>query len=60
MQQRHQWLNVTRALQRAAVLCAALPLVAQAASAQFRDIYPDPSVAKKEIHAALERARANH
>ena len=60
MQQRQQWLNVTRALKRAAVLCAALPLVAQAASAQFRDIYPDPSVAKTEIHAALARARAKH
>jgi thioredoxin 1 len=65
MQHRQQWFNAVRAIavpaiKRAAVLCVALPLVAQAASAQFRDIYPDPSVAKTEIHAALERARANH
>jgi thiol:disulfide interchange protein len=60
MRQHQQWLSVTRALKRAAVLCVGLPLVAQAASAQFRNIYPDPSVAKTEIHAALERAKANH
>ena len=63
MQHRQQWFNAVRAIavpaiKRAAVLCVALPLVAQAASAQFRDIYPDPSVAKTEIHAALERANA--
>ena len=60
MQHRQQWFRAVQAIKRMAVLCAALPLVAQAASAQFRDIYPDPSVAKTEIHAALERAKANH
>jgi thiol-disulfide isomerase/thioredoxin len=60
MRHRQQWFNALRAFRRVAVLCAVLPLVAQAASAQFRDIYPDPSVAKTEIRAALKRAEANH
>ncbi len=60
MQQRQQWLNVTRALKRAAVLCAAMPLVVLTAQAQGRTIYPDPSVAKTEIHEALARAKAEH
>jgi thiol-disulfide isomerase/thioredoxin len=60
MRHRQQWFDALRAFRRAAVLCLALPLAAQAASAQFRDIYPDPSVAKTEIHAALERAKASH
>jgi thiol-disulfide isomerase/thioredoxin len=38
----------------------ALPLAIQAAQAQGRVIYPDPSVAKTEIHEALTRAKAQH
>jgi thiol:disulfide interchange protein len=60
MQHRQQWFRAVQAIKTTAMMCAVLPLVALAASAQFRDIYPDPSVAKTEIHAALERARANH
>ena len=45
---------------RAAVLCAVLPLALQAAVAQGRIIYPDPSVAKTEIRDALARAKAQH
>jgi thioredoxin 1 len=48
------------AMKRAAVLCVALPLLAQAAVAQGRVIYPDPSVAKTEIQEALQRARTQH
>ncbi len=44
----------------AALLFALLPLAVQAAHAQGRDIYPDPSVAKQEIHQALVRAKAEH
>jgi thiol:disulfide interchange protein len=60
MQQQQQLLNVTRAWKRVALLCAALPLVAHTALAQGRAIYPDPSVAKTEIHEALQRARTEH
>ncbi|HEY3987861.1 MAG TPA: thioredoxin family protein [Acidobacteriaceae bacterium] len=42
------------------VLCAALSLAAHSAFAQGRVIYPDPSVAKTEIHEALQRAKAQH
>ena len=59
--QRKPWLNrITQTIKRAAVLCVALPLLSQAALAQFQNIYPDPSVAKSEIQAALSRARAAH
>jgi thioredoxin 1 len=37
-----------------------MPLAIQAALAQGRVIYPDPSVAKTEIHEALTRAKAQH
>jgi thioredoxin 1 len=65
MQHRQQWFNAVRAIavpaiKRAAVLCVALPLAAHLALAQGRTIYPDPSVAKTEIHDALARARAQH
>jgi thiol:disulfide interchange protein len=60
MQHRLQWFNAVQAFKRAAMLCVALPLAAQAALAQGRVIYPDPSVAKTEIHQALERAKAQH
>jgi thioredoxin 1 len=55
-----QWFNTIKTFKRAAALCAALPLAAQLALAQGRVIYPDPSVAKTEIHQALERARTQH
>jgi thiol:disulfide interchange protein len=42
------------------VLCAAFALAAHIALAQGRVIYPDPSVAKTEIHEALQRARVQH
>jgi thioredoxin 1 len=42
------------------MLCAASLLTIGPALAQGRTIYPDPAVAKAEIHAALERARAGH
>jgi thiol:disulfide interchange protein len=59
--QQNQWLIRTiQRIKRAAVLCVALPLLSQAALAQFQDIYPDPSVAKSQIQAALSRARAAH
>ena len=59
--QRKQWLNRTiQIIKRAAVLSVALPLLSHVALAQFQDIYPDPSVAKSEIQAALARARAAH
>jgi thioredoxin 1 len=60
MQHRQQWFIALQAFKRAAVLCVALPLATQAALAQGRNIYPDPSVAKTEIHAALERAKSQH
>jgi thiol-disulfide isomerase/thioredoxin len=60
MRHRLQWFDAVQAFKRAAVLCVALPLLAQAARAQGRVIYPDPSVAKAEIHAALARAKAQH
>lgn len=66
MQHRQQWFQavqafkVVRALKRAAVLCVVLPLAAYTALAQGRVIYPDPGVAKTEIHDALQRARAQH
>jgi thioredoxin 1 len=60
MQHRQQWFNAVQAFKRAAVLCVALPLAVQAALAQGRVIYPDPAVAKTEIHQALERAKAQH
>ena len=60
MQHRLQWFNAVQTFKRAAVLCVVLPLAAQAAQAQGRVIYPDPSVAKTEIHQALVRAKAQH
>jgi thioredoxin 1 len=70
MQHRQRWFNAIHAIavhaialpaiKRAAVLCVALPLAAQAALAQGRVIYPDPSIAKTEIHDALARARTQH
>jgi thioredoxin 1 len=60
MRHRQQWFDVVQAFKRAAALCVALPLAAQAALAQGRVIYPDPSVAKTEIHEALARAKAQH
>jgi thioredoxin 1 len=58
--QHRQWFDTIKAFKRAALLCAALPLAVQAALAQGRVIYPDPSVAKTEIRQALERARTQH
>jgi thiol-disulfide isomerase/thioredoxin len=55
-----QWFNALQTFKRAAVLSAALPLAVQAALAQGRVIYPDPSVAKTQIRQALERARTQH
>jgi thioredoxin 1 len=70
MQHRQRWFNAIQAIavqaialpaiKRTAVLCVALPLAAQAALAQGRVIYPDPSIAKTEIHDALARARTQH
>jgi thioredoxin 1 len=64
MQHRQQWLNVANAFKRVpmlcAVLCVALPLALQTALAQGGVLYPDPSVAKSQIHEALQRARAQH
>jgi thioredoxin 1 len=64
MRHRQQRFGVFQAFKRAAVLCVALcvamPLAIQAALAQGRVIYPDPSVAKTEIHEALTRAKAQH
>ncbi len=60
MQQRQPWFHAVQAFKRAAVLCLVLPLAAQAALAQGRVIYPDPSVAKTEIHEALARAKGQH
>jgi thiol:disulfide interchange protein len=60
MRHRQQWFSAVQGFKRAAVLCAALPLLAQVALAQGRVIYPDPAVAKTEIHQALERAKAQH
>jgi thioredoxin 1 len=45
---------------RAALLCAALPLILPTALAQGRIIYPDPAVAKTEIRDAFARAKAQH
>ena len=57
---RYGW-NVTRqTFKRATVLCAALSLAVSAALAQGRVIYPDPSLAKTQIHEALQRARTQH
>jgi thiol:disulfide interchange protein len=52
--------RAVRTFKRAALLCVALPLAIHAALAQGRVIYPDPSVAKTEIHEALQRAKAEH
>jgi thiol:disulfide interchange protein len=70
MQHRQRWFNAIQAIavhaialpaiKRTAVLCVALPLAAQAALAQGRVIYPDPSIAKTEIHDALARAGTQH
>jgi thiol:disulfide interchange protein len=61
MQHRQQWFHATlQTFKRAAVLCVVLPLAAQAAVAQGRVLYPDPSVAKTQIHEALQRAKAKH
>jgi thioredoxin 1 len=56
---RHR-LNAVKGIKRAAMLCAALPLVILPVLAQGRVIYPDPSVAKTQIHEALQRAKAEH
>ena len=45
---------------RAALMCAALPLILSTALAQGRIIYPDPAVAKTEIRDAFARAKAQH
>jgi uncharacterized protein YyaL (SSP411 family) len=37
-----------------------MPLAVQAALAQGRVIYPEPALAKTEIHEALARAKAQH
>jgi thiol:disulfide interchange protein len=60
MQHRESWFNVAGALKRAALLCVVMPFAIQTALAQGRVIYPDPSVAKTEIHQALQRAKAQH
>jgi thiol:disulfide interchange protein len=64
MQHLQQWFNVAHAFKRAAVmcvvLCVAMPLAIHTALAQGRVLYPDPSVAKSEIHEALQRAKAQH
>ena len=60
MQHRQQWFRAVPVFKRMAVLCAALTLLSQAALAQFQNIYPDPSLAKSQIQAALSRARAAH
>ncbi len=64
MQHRQQWFNAAHAFKRAPVLCAvlclAMPLAIQTALAQGRVLYPDPSVAKTQIHEALQRAKAQH
>jgi thioredoxin 1 len=60
MQHRQQWFNVAHAFKRAAVMCVVLPLAIQTALAQGRVLYPDPSLAKSEIHEALQRAKAQH
>ena len=60
MRHRQQWFGVLQAFKRAAVLCVAIPLAAQAAFAQGGVLYPDPSVAKAEIQQALQRAKAQH
>ena len=52
--------RVVQTLKRAAILCAALLLPIAPALAQGRVIYPDPSLAKAEIHEALQRAKAQH
>jgi thioredoxin 1 len=53
-------IHAVRIFKGMAVLCAALIFLSHAALAQFQNIYPDPSVAKSEIQAALSRARAAH
>lgn len=53
-------IHAVKSIMRAAMLCAALPLASLPALAQGRVIYPDPSVAKAQIHEALQRARAEH
>ena len=64
MRHRQQWFHVVQAFKRAPVLCVALcvamPLAVQAALAQGRVIYPEPALAKTEIHEALARAKAQH
>ena len=57
--QRQQWLNAFRQ-SRGRPCCVWRSLSHQAALAQFQVIYPDPSVAKSEIQAALTRAKAQH
>lgn len=64
MRHRQQWFDAVQTFKRAAlqcvILCVTLPLAVQAALAQGRVIYPDPSVAKTQIHEALARAKAQH
>jgi thioredoxin 1 len=64
MRHRQQWFHLVQAFKRAPVLCVALcvamPLAVQAALAQGRVIYPEPALAKTEIHEALARAKAQH
>src|SRR5215469_12434873 len=53
-------LHAVRIITRTAMLCGMLSLSIAPALAQGRVIYPDPSVAKTEIHEALKRAKAEH
>jgi thiol:disulfide interchange protein len=57
MQQRF---HLAQTFKRTAVLCVAIPLAIQTALAQGRVLYPDPAVAKTEIHEALQRAKTQH
>lgn len=60
MTHRQQWSNAAHAFKRAAVSCVLLCLAAQTVLAQGGVLYPDPSVAKTQIHEALQRAKAQH
>src|ERR1700731_1808747 len=58
----HLFRTISKITRRTALLCLALPLVAQASLAQGggRIIYPDPSLAKPQLRQALAKARAEH
>ena len=60
MRQRQHGFSAVQVFKRAILLWVALPLAVQAARAQGRTIYPDPSVAKTEISEALQRAKVQH